>query len=720
MPEAAYFAAAEWAAFAGYGSTASTVIGAAAYVGTAVAISYAASELLAPSANKVANTQSRALGTSVSNAQGVIGGAATSTTIRQSAAPRRLIFGTVKTGGVLVYAKKTPDEYELHLAIYLGEGIIQGITGPVFLGDKTSDDYSGLVDTEVFIGAASPARSTSLEAVSEGEWTAAHLGKDCAWVHTTYTFDRDVWDIGPTLPAFTVQGLLCYDPRTGTTPGVATSNPSLALLKFIRSEYGYAAPDEWIDFDSFAVAAGVCDEIIDSLDVDNVVLGVPYKVRRYSLNAVFEVDASPAATVAAIEATCAGKLVFSGGKYRFYAGAYRAPTGPQLTAEYLRADPAFRAHPTRQQRFNIARGTYIEPKQDWQETSIHDQILSAAIVAEDGEIVQSVSLPAVTNSAQAQRLARIAMNTARSAVPTILQCNYAAFQWRLFDVVDLNLPEVGAVGDYLITGYKFADIADGGGIDLTLVPHLASDYAWDHTTQEQLVEEVIAPNMEFPVPDIAGLSHAIGTSFYDGSDQVDRVVYVSWDDMLPDWAILAYYDVEIKQGTGEWQSYQAAEPAWNFEASPDLSYSYRVRAVGLNDKKGSWATGSVSVYRDTSPPDGPTDYGVDGETLARVYWTAPDSSNYAQMRVYTVASSGLGSPVLRDTVAGRPGLPGSAAFAYPAGTHYAIQPESVDGALGTMVYAGAGINNALTLAVDDLETQISDLDTRVTDLESGP
>ncbi len=724
MPQAAYGAAYAWAAAAGYGTTAATVIGAAAYVGTAVVLTYAAQEILAPSANKTAGGISSVTSQGVSNAQGVIGGAAASTTIRQSAAPRRLIYGTVKTGGVLVYGKKTPNEYDLHLASYLGEGPIEGIEPEIYLGDRNSGEsqYSGLVDAEVFTGAAGQTYSTSLAAVSEGEWTSAMVGNGIAWVHTTYTFDKDNWDIGPVMPAFIVKGRLLYDPRSGITPATSTSNAALVILDFIRSPYGYGFKDSAIDFESFATAANICAQVIDSVDPENTVAGIPYKVRRYGINGVFDVDVGPYKTVQAMLACCGGVLVRSGGKWRLYVGAYRAPTGPQLTGEYLRDAPSYRAFPARQQRYNIARGTYREPRQDWQDTSIHDQILSAAIVAEDGEIVQSVDLPAVTISAQAQRLARLYMNLARSAVPMVLRCNYAALQWAPYDVVDVSIPEVGADGSFLITKMDYIDPSEGGGLDLTLVPHLASDYAWDHTTQEKIVETVEAPNMDFPIPGITGLSQLVGTAFYNGSDQVDRTVTFLWDDLLPSWAILAYYEVQVKEGAGEWTTYQAAEPRWVISASPDLTYEFRVRPVGLNDKYGAWVSSSVSVYRDTSTAGSASGISVTSGAGHTIAWTNPSDDNFSRMRLLTVSGAGLGSPNVIATLPGRPGTPQSVTTAYPAGTHYALQSETVDGAAGTIVYAGEGTTDTSALLAEQLDpinTTLTDLEDRVVTLESA-
>lgn len=714
MPQAAYVAVAEWAVAAGYTAETAALLGSAAYVGTAVAISYAAQQVLAPSANKV-TPNTRIGGPQISNDQGVIGGSALATSITQSDAPRRLVYGTVKTGGVVAYTKKTPNERYLHRAIYLGEGPILGIGPGVWVGDQVSTEapLAGHVTAEVFTGAAGQGYSASLAAVSEGEWTAAMVGNGCAWVHCTYEWDLDAFRTGAPFPAFLVYGRLCYDPRTGAS--AHTSNPALILLDFIRSEFGYGHPDAWIDFDTFAAAANICDEVVVSRDADNVVDGVPGRVRRYSCNAVFETDAGPAKTVQAILDTCAGALVFSGGKYRLYVGAYRAPTGPSLTAEYLRADPMFRPHPARTQRFNICRGTYMEPKQDWQMVDLGEQVLSAAIVAEDGEIVQPLTLPAVTNGAQAQRLARIAMNTARSATPLILRCNFAAFTWRLYDVVTVALPEMGAEGAFLITGYKYADIADGGGIDLTLVPHLASDFAWDPTTMETLVESVPTPNWDYPAPDVEWIGLSVRTDFYSGSDQVDRVITARW--IAPDWVITSHYELQVKRDDEDWVTYQVSETRWAVDASPESEYAFRVRVVGINGKVGDWSsTLTETVYRDTSAPGSPTGISVGGDYGHTVSWYAPTSSNFALMRIYTVTGPGLGGANEIGSVAGRPGSRGYATFLNPAGTHYAIAPESVDGVVGSLVYAGEGSTDAGTY----VQPQIDALDARVTDLESGP
>jgi hypothetical protein len=154
----------------------------------------------------------------------------------------------------------------------------------------------------------------------------------------------------------------------------------------------------------------------------------------------------------------------------------------------------------------------------------------------------------------------------------------------LYDVVQLNLPEVGAVGSFLIVGYAWPE---DGGIDLTLVPHLASDYAWAPASMERLVEDVPRPNWDYPAPGLSGFTRAVELLTY-GDGQVQRFITGLWDE--PDWAIISHYEFQIQEEAEPWRTTQAAETSWKFESSPDKTYLIRVRVVGLNGKKGPWTS----------------------------------------------------------------------------------------------------------------------------------
>lgn len=692
MPQAIGAFVADAFAFGVAGAT----VGTAALIETAVTfaasgvLNVAAQKLLAPSGSQGGAAPPRVL----------------NTTVRQSAAARRLIFGTVKTGGVFVYAAQSTDGADAWLVTALGEGEIDGLESTWWVGDELSTDskFTGLLTREVYTGTASQTASAALIAASGGEWTSAETGTGVAYVVTKYTFARNAFPRGLVWPTFTVRGLKLYDPRTATT--VHSANPALALLWFIRSEFGYRAPDALIDFDSFAAAASVCDELVDSIDPANVVGASTGKVRRYTINGVFETAAGPAATVAEIERCMAGRLVFDGEKYRCYAGAWRAPTGPTLTAETLRAAPTYRTHPGRQQRINVARGTYREPKQDWQETSYAEQQLAAAVIAEDGEIVQSINYPAVTNGATAQRLARIAMREARAAVPLILPCNWAAMAWRLYDTIAVDLPELGITADstWLITAYTFVE---GGGIDITCVPHNADVYAWDAETDEQLVPDLVRPSFNSLPPAITGLS-TTGQAIDAGQEYQRLSLSASWTAVT--WARLLHYEVQWKPAADStWdRTATVTAPYWETSAvRRGVSYDVRVRVIGAGGEVGDWASTAGSVANDTTAPDAPGGAAVDSPGLHVITWTNPAQADFRATLVYADAA-------LIATVPGRPSALMRVEYGLPAGTVYTL--ASIDGAGNTSstVTAGTGTSNPPL----DWASDLSALDARVTDLET--
>ena len=689
MPQAIGAFVADAYAFGVAGAT----VGTAALIETSVgflasaAINVGAQKLLAPS-----------------TPSGTASPQALNTTVRQAAAPRRLIYGTVKTGGLLVYAAQSADGVDAWLATYLGEGPIDGIETTFWVGDDLSTDakFAGLLTLEAYTGAAGQTASAALVAASGGEWTSAEVGTGVAYAVTKYEFDRNAFPRGLVLPTFTVRGRRLYDPRTETT--VFSANPALVLLDFIRSEYGYAAPDAWIDLDSFAAAAAICDELVDSIDPANVVGAATGKVRRYTLNGVFETAAGPAAIVETICAAMAGRLVFCAGQYRCYAGAWRAATGPTLTGEMLRDAPTLRTHPGRQQRINVARGTYREPRQDWQPVDYREQRLADAVIAEDGEIVQSIDYPATTNGATAQRLARIAMRQARSGVPLTLPCNWSAFAWRLYDVIAIDLPELGIASDWLITEYSFPP---GGGVDLVCVPHLASDFAWDHTTDETLVPDIVRPAFNSLPPAITGLT-TTGQAIDNGQEYQRLNLSASWAAVT--WARLAHYEVQWKAtADSAWdRTATVTAPYWETGAvRRGISYDVRVRVIGAGGEQGDWTSTAGSVVNDTTAPDAPSGAAVDSPGLHVITWTNPVQADFRATNVYADAS-------LVAVVPGRPSAPMRVEYGYPAGTVYTLASVDSAGNVSSTVTAGTGTSDPPL----DWAADITDLDARVTDLET--
>ena len=718
MPQAA----ATWAygALATYGTAAAYVGAAVAYVGTAVAITYGVQAIMAttgPGGN------SAIMGGARVQAGSVAGGAALSTSVPVSDSPRRVVYGRVKVGGVPVYVTQSDSGRYVDMAIAICEGPITAINSTIWIGEELSSasKFSGLVSVNRYLGEPGQTHSAALASVSRGEWTSAMDGTGVAWAHVQYEFDRNAFSRGLIFPAFDVTGCRLFDPRPGLENG-RVDNPALVLLHFIRSRWAFENRliDDDIDFTAFAAAASVCDEIVTSVDTANSVGGVAGRVYRYSFNGVFEATGNPAAFVEAVCQAMAGHLINDGVQVRAYAGAYRPPTGPTLTAEYLRAAPTWRTHPGGQQRYNIARGTYREPRQGWEMTDYHEQRLGAGIIAAEGEVVSQMDLPGVINGAQAQRLARVQMMTARSAVPLSLQCNYGVFQWQLFDVVAVNLPEVGAVGNYLIVQYDWATEEDGG-IDITLVPHLASDYAWDPATMEQTVQPLSVPTFRSIPATITSLT-LTGEEVYAEASNPVRTMTAAWT--ATDWVMLNFYEVRFRKAGDEFETYQTTDLFLIVEnVLKDTVYQVQVRAVGVDGRTGPWTdVVDGELAPDTTGPAAPTGLVVTGTFTHQVKFVTPADLDLRYVQVGTVSGPGLGSYVPIWESYARPSSIMSVPLNYPPGTHYAAVGIDLSGNLGTMAYAGEGTGDPgeyYAPQFDAISAELSDLDNRVTGLE-GP
>ena len=552
-----------------------------------------------------------------------------SATIRQSAAARRLVYGTVKAGGILVYPAQSSDGEYAYLAIYLGEGPLTSVDPVFWIGDEKSDadKFDDLTMLEFFDGTQTTASAT-LIAAGGGEWTANDIGHGVGYIVVRYKFDRNAFPNGLVLPAFLLPGRKVFDPRTATT--THTSNPALAGLDYIRSEFGHSAADDEIDWDSFAAAANICDELLDSIDPENVVDGVAGKVRRYTFNGVIETDVGPPQAMAAIEQAMGGFIRNIGGKWRCYAGAWRAPSGPTLTGDFLIEPPVYRAHPGRQQRINIARGTYREPKADWQDVDYREQSIPAKVAAE-GEIVQNLSFPATTNGATAQRLAKLAMMQARSRVPLVVKCNYAALLFEELDVINVSLPLIGLSGVYVIDQYTYN--ADGG-ITMVMYPHLASDYAWDAETDESLVPEVIKPRFSAPISEPENLQ-------VNGSFVVDVNGGYSFPNLAAAWdadpdALRKHFELQWGEAGSYTSTHIESQTRWaTQDVAVGQSYDVRVRSVRLDETTSDWVEVlNTQVQDDSTPPGPPTALSVTGTGTHVVNWTNPNDADFQKAQIY--------------------------------------------------------------------------------------
>jgi predicted phage tail protein len=312
-------------------------------------------------------------------------------------------------------------------------------------------------------------------------------------------------------------------------------------------------------------------------------------------------------------------------------------------------------------------------------------------VAEDGEIVQQIDFPATTKGAIAQRLAKIAMMQARSAVPISLPCNLAAFQWQLFDVVTVDIPEIGADGAYLITSYTYQP---SGGIDMVLVQHLATDFAWTSATDEAIVEELATPSFNSVPPEIQNLVVS-GAPVYNG-DSYSIGLSATWTNN--EWAFLKHYEVQYKLSADtEWgNGTTVTTTSWSVfgPVSIGVEYDVRVRSVGEDDRTSAWTVETnITPEADSTPPGVPTILSVthpgSGTHPDTISWTNPGDLDFSRARVYFSLTNDPGTSVEFAEVFGFPLTAYSVEHAHDAGgTYYWVTSVDRTGNESAKTYAG--------------------------------
>jgi len=164
-----------------------------------------------------------------------------------------------------------PHEVESIDQIYFNDELVSQGTTPV-------SKYSGKLDVIIKNGDQTSADSTIVSRISE--WTSNHKLLGIAYVYVRLEYDDEIFSSGVPNVTAVIRGKNdIYDPRTDTSG--YTNNHALCLANYLQSDFGVRATDDEVDWDSFAAAADVSDELFAGkgrLEVsdfnDSVFLGI--------------------------------------------------------------------------------------------------------------------------------------------------------------------------------------------------------------------------------------------------------------------------------------------------------------------------------------------------------------------------------------------------------------------------------------------------------------
>jgi hypothetical protein len=195
--------------------------------------------------------------------------------VRQPVTNRRMIYGTVKVSGPVLFMHTTNNDDILHLivgiagheidgyeAFYLEDEEIELDGDPTTgLRNVTNTKYANDVKIQAYLGTAGQAANTNLKTEAPSLWTTDHKLSGIAYLYVRLNHNRDDFPSGIPSVRCIVRGKKVYDPRTATTAW--TDNAALILRDYLAdTTYGMAAGDEEIDSTSFTAGANLADEIV--------------------------------------------------------------------------------------------------------------------------------------------------------------------------------------------------------------------------------------------------------------------------------------------------------------------------------------------------------------------------------------------------------------------------------------------------------------------------
>lgn len=437
--------------------------------------------------------------------------------IRNTLAPRNIVYGKAKVGGSIAYGNSAgTGGREIYLAVahtghevdsflkwfiddrvidvsdvdVAGDGSVDGDTA------ATGHGISPFGGTPVaylggHLGTAGQTVDAFLDAAFT-EWTANHRARGCAYTvlraDLLATPGAEVrWDGGPPQNlAALIKGKKVYDPRADATfvgavygAGSGTQrlatpstwawsdNPALCVADYmIDTDLGPGWATARIDYDSVAVAAAACD----------VAVAIPTATteKRFTCNGVLTTAADYQSN---LEALCSSgvRLRYYKGQWHVFANVYEAPSFAFDESDLI-GDVDFQAEPEFEDRYNLIKGAYFDPLRKY-ELSPFIEVSSALKATRDDneELPKEIRLPFTNSEYMAQRLGFRHVAQAEQTGIAILRLGYQAIDVRVGDVISQTVGELSwASKVFRVVGWTHIDFQ---GVELKVKEDSSTAYA---------------------------------------------------------------------------------------------------------------------------------------------------------------------------------------------------------------------------------------------------
>jgi hypothetical protein len=434
-------------------------------------------------------------------------------TIKQPVAPRRVIYGRTRVGGVYGLLHTRNNNQYLFVTIMLAGHECEAIDEVWFNeevltfegpsgGNVTTGRYAFNALWDFFLGAPGQAASARLLDLAGDVVTASQTYSGICYIAGRLIWDNHfttegplgakVWTSGIPNTTAVIRGKKIYDPRSGLT--VYSNNSALVVADYLCDPlYGpgvdYATG---INETALIAAANACDELVTLADGSTEA--------RYTTNGSFLSDSKPDEVLGRLLAAMHGRAIYDGDSWTIIAGVYQTPT-ITLTDDDMDAASTIQTLTSARDQFNAVKGTYVGPDQGWQAADF-PAVRSAAYVELDGgvERFKDIELPFTTSPGRAQRIAKIDLMRARQEIVETFRGKLSCWRVRAGDTVLRSSTRYGWTDKpFEVSAVRFSAAGDEEnprlGIELTLMEIAAEAYDWT-ADEESTVDP--APNTDFP------------------------------------------------------------------------------------------------------------------------------------------------------------------------------------------------------------------------------
>lgn len=317
----------------------------------------------------------------------------TANTVRQAAAPRRVIYGTQRVGAVEVFESTTggsKDQYNMvlvfaaheisnFLELFLdGRKVFWAHSGPGYTvrngigfggGADGVDHYDPAGNLYNFANAYSGHRGVWVEArfgdQAAGDYLTSLQANDSRWgpntngdtptleghayLYLKTEYNTDDFPQKPDARA-TIAGKAVYDPRTGTTAW--SDNAALVIADVLtNSDYGLGMT---VNQAQLIAAANICDEPVAFSGSGGGTEA------RYTANYTWTMDKSVGDVLNDLVAGMGGRLSYINGEWYIFPAAFVGPTASFSSASLLDR-PSWSAQKKFSAKANYCQGTFIAP-----------------------------------------------------------------------------------------------------------------------------------------------------------------------------------------------------------------------------------------------------------------------------------------------------------------------------------------------------------------------